>query len=155
VRLTPKQRRVVWLAVGIPAALIVWGFVGDHLLDPSDGEPAHEVGEYSNAARLLLGGLAPGDEIEGWRVTSIEGPSAGVIEVRVQHEDQAFSLWISRTGAQQQLAPAKTEKYDISFGRERVPPQTHVAADQVQAVLDSMTRRLLGTEANTPAPDGM
>ncbi|MBW2463495.1 MAG: hypothetical protein JRH11_17725, partial [Deltaproteobacteria bacterium] len=100
-----------WIA---PALICVLGAAGAVLgaQNPGDREAEH-LGEggppprvYADDARALLGGLAPGDVIEGdWLVVDVYGPTEGRIMIDLEREGFRASVVVLRQGDEEHIAP--------------------------------------------------
>ncbi len=117
----------------------------------TDGPPNDDV-------RSLLGGLAVGDEIAGFRVAAMKGPTKGEIQIALRQEgagvDTGLVITVTALGAQPYPAPRSSHLYAL-FYRERdlgVAPPT---AERRDAALDAVLSRISTSETNVARPAGM
>ena len=99
-----------------------------------------------------LGNLHVGDELAGFRVEAIEGPTNHTVDVRVNRGEVHFDISIVPAGERPIPAPVSTAKYDLFYGRI-VPSQNALLGEDRDRVLNALADRLART-ADIPPPTG-
>lgn len=145
-----------WLPVLVGTIALVRFAAGVDLLEQDQpgpvGEPA--VSPPTPQAIALLGGLAEGDELAGWKVERVEGPVDGSIRVWVVKEGVRWAAKIWRTGRSPGPPPRSTKKFDLTYGNVE-PAEATVNQAETSAVLDALARRIMQTEDTVPMPAGL
>ncbi|NVB40694.1 hypothetical protein G6O69_22840 [Pseudenhygromyxa sp. WMMC2535] len=102
---------------------------------------------YLPAARALLGGLAPGEDLgHGWEVERVEGPlDDGSIGVLTLREGQRFRVWLRARGSDERLAPMHTERWDIYYDRPN-PMVPKPDPRELSAVITAIAERVRANE---------
>jgi hypothetical protein len=100
----------------------------------------------------LLGGLARGDTIAGWRLEGIVGPVEGGGEVRlfVARDRGRMRVAVTLAGRRPFPPPRRTNRYEIFYDAAE-----NVDANAREALLDELARRIEIAEKLAPPPPGM
>ncbi|MCA9695223.1 MAG: hypothetical protein R3A51_22865 [Nannocystaceae bacterium] len=69
---------------------------------------------YTDAHRALLGGLAPGDALAGWRVRSIASEEAEVV-VELERGAARTRVVVTDRGAREHSPPRSSERHDLFY----------------------------------------
>jgi len=126
------------LAALVAAAGIAWGLADPPRTDANDAGSARTTA----AARALLGGLAQGDTLVGWRVTAVSGPdNDGVIRIQLVNRDVAFSLMLSPLEGALEQAPVQTEHWAIFYGHVQ-PADTALSRNVITATTNALANRV-------------
>ena len=123
-----------------------------------EGAPV-EVGigaPLASDALALIGGLAAGDSIGEWKVTSVGAQNdeamTKAIAVRVEHRDgRSMSLWVARQGAHPFLPYRTSARYAFYYS-EPLPKGTAVSPAELDALLDALSARVARVEADRDVP---
>ena len=105
-------------------------------------------------ARALVGGLAAGDEIAGWRVTALHAPRERAFTVDVARGAETLTVEVVRRGARAWDPPKRTARYDLFYRRAR-PPAPAVSGEAVDALLAAVAARITAHEIGAALPDGL
>lgn len=132
------------LAAFVAAAGIAWGLAWP---PPADQTPRVATQPaLSDEAVALVGGLAPGDMLVGWKVTAMSGPDRrGTIRIELAHRTVAFSLLVAPLGALPEQPPVQTERYAVFYGHVD-PPQTVLPRNVVHATTNALANRIRSHE---------
>jgi hypothetical protein len=107
----------------------------------------------------LLDGLAVGDALGAFKVTSIDLANDEVmrraIAVGLAHQDgHGFTLWIARPGVHSFTPFESTERYGFYHGHYH-PPGTGPTEAEIAAVAGAIVPRVRKVEATVPVPAGL
>lgn len=135
------------MVIGLGAVVLAW------LRPPASpvearAEPAPGI---TDAGRVLLGGLAAGDELVGWTVRSLEGPTEGMLHVEVERDGVSFPLMVAAKGSHPQRPPVTTERYLIFYGHA-YPPQITLPEGTIRATTHALARRVRAHESEVEVP---
>jgi len=127
------------LAALVSAAGIAWGLADPPVRADVNGSPPATLGASASA---LLGGLAQGDTLVGWRVTAVTGPDGdGAIRVQLVNRDVAFSLMVSPLQGALEQAPVQTEHWAIYYGHVR-PADASLSRNVITATTHALANRV-------------
>jgi hypothetical protein len=156
---TATRKRAVAVGGAVFALVVVWAFVGDHVLGTSrdpDQPVVEEHGAYADDAREFLG-IAAGDDVAGWKLRWGAGPDDAAVTLRFERGRTRMSVWYRRLDPDIEAPPPRrTQYFDLFYGHiVRDDPDAPDEVVEREQLLDELTRRLIGAESSKPPPLGL
>lgn len=145
-----------WVVPAVLAALC-FGVAGYLELGPrqvASSRRAGSEGSLSPQARVLLGDMAVGDSMAGWKVLGMRGPTHEEIQIDFGREQMRFTLSIARLGAKTEGAPLQTERFALYYGHAH-PAGVTIPNGAIRALLHGVGRQLRATERSVELPEGL
>jgi hypothetical protein len=167
-RSAPSSRPVARIAAVVLVASVIALFVlAQRASPPATAPPAPQAAGSAEgdergpppvppdpAILVLLDGVAPGDDLLGWKVVNFYGPHGGTDWIELQKGELFFSVGVRPKGASASIPPFTTELYEIIYGMVR-PRGAAVPQQEMSAVAEEVSKRVERREKSAARPAGL
>jgi hypothetical protein len=150
--MTAWRRARAWAPAAIAlAGVAALGWSQLHPVTPASKPSVPSEPQLSDEARTLLGELEVGDQIMGWTVQALDGPTDGMLRIDVGRDRVRFALMVATIGSRPQAPPLQTQRYAIFYGHAH-PPETSLPDGTIRATTHALARRIRAHELELEVP---
>lgn len=150
--MSPRANRAAApLAIGLAAAALALRSASDPTEDGSAPPPV--AAPCAEPVVALLGGLAPGATLRGWRVVALDCAAPRRAVLRLERGGTPLDLIVTPRGAEPHAPPRETARCAVFWSRGASPPEALPEGD-IAPPLDALAERLRDAEGRLPLPEG-